>query len=127
LRILGNKKALFSGAKNPLYYIREDEMQVIKGSKFTIGGNQAKKKEKVFDLHEIKMRPNDVFYIFSDGFQDQFNTDGYKYMTKNFRNFLRENYALPLQEQKQKLTEELKRWKGDNHQTDDVLVIGIKT
>jgi hypothetical protein len=30
-------------------------------------------------------------------------------------------------DQEQQLRNELEKWKGNNHQTDDVLVIGIRT
>lgn len=122
-----NKKIYFSGAKNPLYYIRAGEMNVIKGSRASIGGLELRKEQsKVFELHEIDVQQNDTFYIFSDGFQDQYSKEDRKYLTKNFRNFLHKLSELPISEQKGKLKDELVSWKGDNHQTDDILVIGLK-
>ena len=59
----------FAGAKSPLYFVRQGEMQRIKGSKYPIGSSQFKSKE--FTTHKMQAEPDDIYYIFSDGFQDQ--------------------------------------------------------
>ncbi|TAE02722.1 MAG: hypothetical protein EAZ97_02350, partial [Bacteroidetes bacterium] len=71
----------FSGAKNPLYWIRNNEIEQIRGSKFPIGGTfmQAEK----YKTHSLKTQKDDIFYIFSDGFADQFGGEmNQKYMSK---------------------------------------------
>jgi serine phosphatase RsbU (regulator of sigma subunit) len=115
----------YAGAKNPLYYVRDFEIHQIKASKSPIGfvPNQ---NHKNFELHEFKVEPDDIFYLTSDGFQDQLGQTGQKYMTKNFRRFLLKNSHLPLAVQKDKLLSEFYQWKGEKSQTDDVLVIGVK-
>lgn len=116
----------YAGAKNPLYYIRDYEIEQIKGSKFPIGIYEHKK-EKTFPLHELQARPGDIFYLSTDGYQDQFGGEkGFKYMKKRFREFLMNNSHLPMSEQKRRLENELDLWQGGNHQTDDILVVGIK-
>jgi serine phosphatase RsbU (regulator of sigma subunit) len=121
-----NKKVSFAGAHHPLYYVRNNEIIQIDGSKFPIGSTQYAKKK--FETHVIDYEDDDVFYIFSDGFQDQFGgTDNMKYYKKRFREFLLKISALPMAEQEQQLRNELEKWKGNHHQTDDVLVIGIRT
>jgi serine phosphatase RsbU (regulator of sigma subunit) len=120
-----DKKVLFGGAKNPLYYVRNNEINIIKGSKCAIGGNDFK--NKTFEEHEILLQNNDIFYIFSDGFQDQFGGEkNQKYMTKIFREFLFSISNQEISEQKYLLENEFMNWKKDNKQTDDVLIIGIK-
>lgn len=119
------KKVVYAGAKNPLYFVRNKEMNVIKASKFTIGGNEFG--EKLFEQNELELFNNDIFYIFSDGFQDQFGGEmNQKYMTKNFRNFLLSISDKDMNEQRILIEKEFLEWKKDNKQTDDVLVIGIK-
>lgn len=121
-----SKKVHFAGAHHPLYYVRKGEIVQVNGSKFPIGSAQYAKKK--FDTHTIDYEEGDIFYIFSDGFQDQFGgTDNQKYYKKRFREFLLQISHLTMEEQEQKLREELDAWKGAHHQTDDVLVIGIKT
>ncbi|TAG92810.1 MAG: histidine kinase, partial [Bacteroidetes bacterium] len=69
----------------------------------------------------------DTFYLYSDGYQDQFGGEkNLKYYKKNFRNFLLSISHLPLKQQKEELLNEHIRWKGTHLQTDDILVIGIR-
>ncbi len=122
-----NHQVNFAGANNPLYYVRNGEMHQIKGTKFPIGSTQYKTKKK-FENHLIDYQPGDTFYIFTDGFQDQFGgEEGRKYYKKQFRELLLSISNLPMKEQKNYLEEDLKKWQGDQPQTDDILVIGIKT
>ncbi|MCU0443587.1 MAG: SpoIIE family protein phosphatase [Microscillaceae bacterium] len=115
----------FAAAHNPLYYMQDGEMLQIKGSKFPVGSSQYG--EKAFDYNLVKAKEGDVFYIFTDGFQDQYSQESQrKYMSKRFRSFLLLISHLPMEEQRQKLIEEFHFWKSDSPQTDDILVIGIK-
>lgn len=119
-------KLYFAGAKNPLYFVRNGVLENIKGSLFPIGSEQYKKK-KTFELHAIDIQKGDVFYIFSDGFQDQFGgPEGRKYMKRNFRNFLLNISHLPMAVQQQKIEEEFENWRNNQAQTDDVLVMGFR-
>lgn len=120
-----NKKVGFAGAHHPLYYVRKGEIFQIAGSKFPIGSEQYTKKK--FDTHTIDYEDNDVFYIFSDGYQDQFGgEENLKYYKKRFRHFLLSISHLTMAEQEALLRTELASWQGDRHQTDDILVIGIR-
>ena len=117
----------FAAAKNPLMYIRDGEIHQVRGSKFPIGSNAQYKLQKVFEKHTIEIKPGDIFYMISDGFQDQFGgKNGKKYLTKRFRNYLLSISHLPMAEQKEKLNREVNEWRGDTSQTDDILVMGIK-
>lgn len=119
-------KLSFSGAKNPLYIIKNEKVEVIKGSPFAIGSNHFKK-EKSFEKHDFSLSTGDKIYIFSDGFQDQIGEHyDRKYYTKQFRELLVSISHLPMSEQKAILVQELDTWKGSNPQTDDILVIGIE-
>jgi len=121
-----NKKLTFSGAKNPLFWIRDGEMTVIKGSKVSIGSSSIKT-EKIFETHTIDIKKDDIFYIFSDGYQDQFGGENdTKYLTKNFRKLLLDISSLPMNSQEKYLEREFNEWKKDKEQTDDILIIGFK-
>lgn len=117
----------FAAAKNPLMYVRDGEIHQVRGSKFPIGSNTQYKLKKVFEKHTIEIKPGDVFYMLSDGFQDQFGgKNGKKYLTKRFRNYLLSISHLPMEEQKEKLYKEVSEWRGGMSQTDDILVMGVK-
>ena len=70
---------------------------------------------------------NDKFYIFSDGFQDQFGgKKNLKYLVKHFKTLILKNSQLPMIKQKQSIEDELHKWKSNKRQTDDILIIGIE-
>jgi serine phosphatase RsbU (regulator of sigma subunit) len=125
---LENKKLTFAGAKNPLIYIQNGELHQIKGDIFGIGGEQ-REMERNYTLHEIDITEPTTFYLFSDGYQDQFGgANKNKFMSKHFRNLLFEIHSKPMQEQKEILEKTLQDWMqaGNQHQTDDILVIGVR-
>lgn len=120
-----NKKLEFAGAKNPIYYIQNNQEFLIKGNAISIGGYV--KKERIYDIHTIDISEETYFYIFSDGFQDQFGgPDNKKYMARNFRTLLHKIHKMPLNEQAVELAVELDEWKGERDQMDDIIVIGVK-
>lgn len=118
----------FAGAKNPLIVIQDEELQVFKGDKYGIGGIDKIHKHKDFHKHTIALKPGTTFYIFSDGFQDQFGGgDGKKYGLKKLKDFLFSIHLLPFGEQERKLAMEITAWQGTKeHQTDDILVMGFR-
>ncbi len=122
------QKVIFAGAKNPLYYVKNNVLHQIKGTNIPIGSTKFKKNHQ-FKSHEIEIEGGEVFYLQSDGFQDQFGGEvknRKKYMKTRYKDFLLEISSLPLSEQCQALEKEFRTWKGENSQTDDVLVMGIK-
>ncbi|HBO73512.1 MAG TPA: hypothetical protein DD653_02345 [Marinilabiliales bacterium] len=119
------KMVEFAGAKNPLIYIQNGNVEQIKGDKNGIGG---KSDDHNYTLHKVVINGPTWFYIFSDGFIDQFGGDsGRKFMIKTFRELIFEIHQKPMQEQKEILAAALKEWIGTKFsQIDDVLVIGFK-
>jgi len=59
----------------------------------------------------------------SDGFQDQFGgNENKKFMKKALREMLQRIHNLPMSLQEQVIKDKFEQWKGNNEQTDDVLV-----
>ncbi len=115
----------FSGAYNPLFYIRNEQVFEIPGDKFPVGAHTEGKKE--FTNHVIPIQKGDVFYLFSDGYADQFGgPKGKKFMYKNFRELLIKIHKTKLEDQKRTLLHEFHAWKGNLEQVDDILVIGLQ-
>lgn len=118
--------AEFAGANNPLVMIRDNEIVKFRGDRFPIGAFEGNNPQR-FHNHEIELKKGDCFYLFSDGYEDQFGgPDCKKFMAKRFEELLREISPLPVSGQKKVLTERLSSWMGNNEQVDDILVIGIK-
>jgi serine phosphatase RsbU (regulator of sigma subunit)/Tfp pilus assembly protein PilF len=122
---LNAKRLYYSGACRPLIMVRNGERIEIKGDRRSIGGFSDYETE--FTVQEIEVMSGDVFYIYSDGYADQFGgTDNRKYMTSRFKKFLFDIHQLPMQKQHESLTLEHAEWKGSFEQIDDLLVIGFR-
>lgn len=115
----------FSGAFQNLLLIRAGEIIEYKGNRFPIGGG-ANYNKSDFIIHTIETQKGDQFFLYSDGFPDQFGGDKEKkYLDKNFKNFLKTLQGKTSLEKKNSLNEELIQWRGSIEQIDDILVIGI--
>ncbi len=121
------RKVLFAGAKNPVIYIANGELNYLRGDSLPVGGIQ-KEDEREFTLHTINVDSPTSFYIFSDGFTDQFGgLHGQKFGTKRFKQLLLEIHTLPMPEQKLVLEKRMDEWmKSHKKQIDDIIVIGFK-
>ncbi len=116
----------YAGAHRPLYYLSEQELHEIKGNKYPIGGAQHKNRGR-FTNTVINYRDSDCIYLFSDGFPDQFGgPKNKKFSPRRIRDILKNNHDIPLSDLNQVLLTEFESWRGNNKQTDDVLMIGIK-
>ncbi len=109
------------------YLVRNDDIQVIEGDIFSIGGSLTTRYEFKFENHRSPIEDGTKLYMFSDGFQDQFGEKtNKKFMEKKFRNLIFENRHMSMNEQYELLDKTFEEWKGNKSQLDDVLVIGIK-
>ena len=117
----------FAGAKQDLIYIQGGKMIRVHGDTHSIGGLK-QERDKIFTLKKVDITDETIFYMYTDGFQDQFGGPyGRKYMAKNFRTFLFSIWQKPMQEQKKALYQEFVKWKGKKYpQMDDITVIGVK-
>ncbi|MCI0523515.1 MAG: SpoIIE family protein phosphatase, partial [Bacteroidales bacterium] len=140
----------FSGANNPCFKVRpmnEDEvekwekgeietdegtmangkylLETVNASKMPVGISS--KMNQDFMQREWPMERDISYYLFTDGYIDQFNgTTGRKFMKKNFKKLILEVQDYPMKKQKEILDERLKSWMGSSRQVDDILVIGFK-
>jgi serine phosphatase RsbU (regulator of sigma subunit)/HAMP domain-containing protein len=115
----------YAAAYNPLYIIRKGELIEHPANKFPIGAFIGEKKD--FDNHVLQLQKDDIIYLFSDGYADQFGgPKGKKFMVGNFRKLLLEVSKYAINEQKQVLDKALTDWQGTHEQVDDVLLIGVK-
>jgi serine phosphatase RsbU (regulator of sigma subunit) len=118
-------KMQFAGANRPLIRIRNGELVEYKPDFTTIG--IAPLREHSFRNHEIEALPGDVFYLFSDGFSDQFGgITNKKLKHKYFKKILESLAAYPMDVQREQLDKSFSEWKGTAPQVDDVLIFGFQ-
>lgn len=122
-----DKKVLyFSGAKLPIYLLRNGELIIYKGDRQAIG-NDRKDPNFRFTTHEIALHSGDLIYSFSDGIQDQFGgLVGKKYLTRRLKEQLLENAHLPMEAQKENIEKAIVNWMGDEPQVDDMILMGVR-
>jgi serine phosphatase RsbU (regulator of sigma subunit) len=118
------KKLEYAGAFFPLYLIRNGSLVETSADKIIIGMNP---EELPYTDHEIDLLDDDIFYIFSDGYVDQFGgSESKKFMYRRFRYLLMTIHGFPVNDQKAILEENIKSWMGANEQVDDMMVIGFR-
>jgi serine phosphatase RsbU (regulator of sigma subunit) len=121
----GNKLQ-YSGANRPLIHISDGKLTEYRPDKNTIGGD-IDNIEKLYSTKHIEYKKGDMFYLFTDGFADQFGGEkGKKFKYRNLQSVFQNLSALPLKEQKRSLEKTFESWKGSLEQLDDVCVIGIR-
>jgi serine phosphatase RsbU (regulator of sigma subunit) len=121
-----SKTLSFAGANRPLVIQRGDELMELKQNKFAIGGIQDGSC-KLFMKQDIKISDQDVLYLFSDGYYDQFGgPSGKKFKYKQLAEKFKSLANKPLSEQKKILSESFDNWRGNLEQLDDVCIIGIR-
>lgn len=118
-----NRSVICSGANNPVYLVTNGTLTELKSVRNPIGIHP---NESRFTDHEATLERGSMIYLFSDGFYDQINQDGKKFLSRQFKGLLEELSALPPAETCTRLSDTFHKWKGSEDQVDDVLVIGIK-
>jgi serine phosphatase RsbU (regulator of sigma subunit) len=115
----------FSGANRPLLRLRNGELTEFKPDKMTIG--LAPVIETPFANQIIDLMPGDSFYLFSDGYADQFGeiTDK-KFKQKHLKRVIASVAGYPMAKQKEILESTFNEWKGNSQQIDDVLIFGFQ-
>jgi len=147
----GTQRIEFSGAYNPCFRVRklaeneaskyEDDsaekpdgsmsngkylLETIYASKMPIGISSRMNEDFVF--YDWTLEKGISYYMFSDGYIDQFGGDhGRKFMKKNFKKLILEIQDYPMTRQKELLEKNLRDWMGQSPQIDDILVMGIRT
>ncbi len=118
------KEVCWSGANNALWYIFNNEVTEIKADKQPIGKSD---NSKPFTTHTIKYEKETIFYLFTDGYADQFGGNrGKKFKYKQLEDLLLNIYTKPLSQQQSELLSVFNNWKGELEQVDDVCIVGIR-
>ncbi len=123
----------YAGAHNPLWIIRKT-VSAETGESFALEEVKAEKQPigkydepLPYTTHKIKLNGGDSFYIFSDGYADQFGGEkGKKFKAANFKRLLLSIQSESMERQRELIDEAFEKWKGELEQLDDVCVIGVR-
>ena len=120
---INTKKMTYAAANNSPLIIRNKELIYLPGNKMPVGEGI---KKELFDTFSLDYRKDDLLYLFTDGYPDQFGgLKGKKFKYKQLEELLLNNSSLSLESQKNQLLTTFENWKGDLEQVDDVCIIGI--
>lgn len=120
----------YAGANNPLWIMRAGDLLEMPATKQPIGVYHGT--PKPFHEKEIELFPGDKFFLFTDGYADQFGGEdfgkkgGKKFKYSRLKELLLEHRNLPMPVLSEKLKTAFEKWKGELEQTDDVLLIGVR-
>jgi serine phosphatase RsbU (regulator of sigma subunit)/ligand-binding sensor domain-containing protein len=120
-------KLEFAGAYNPLVLIRNETVFTIKADRMPIGIGDTT--NDPFQNNVLDIIKGDVFYTYSDGYQDQFGgPKNKKFMAKRLKDLFLQIAQKPMNEQKEILMNTLFDWMktGGTEQIDDIIVIGVR-
>ncbi len=117
----------FSSANRRMALLKNDgSMLIQKGNNFPIGGWQFAE-NRDFNVQITPFEAGEVLYLGSDGFQNQLGGEKIKKFSANrLHQFFADHFKLPLNEQFELLQGEFNVWKGDQEQTDDICLLGLR-
>ena len=129
----------FAGALSRMILVRNNQLIIYRGDKNPVG--LSNEQDNLFTTAIIRVQEGDRFYLFSDGYADQFGGDkGKKIKFKQFKYNILSIQHLPMIKQGNELKKQFKEWQGvtveqdENGKTrevpkweqiDDVIVIGF--
>ena len=115
----------FSGANNPLWIIRNNQLIELKADKMPVG--RSPKDSTSFTSQKFQLLKDDLLFGFTDGFPDQFGgPNGKKFKYKQLEQLLLSISHESMDMQKRKLNDVFENWKGNLEQVDDVCIIGVR-
>ncbi|MBI3509478.1 MAG: tetratricopeptide repeat protein [Bacteroidetes bacterium] len=118
-------KVDFACANNPLWLVRDGKLTAFETDNFPVGVHEGEMKS--FRSHSVSLCKNDMLYMFTDGFADQFGgKDGKKYKYRQMKELVVHLSEMNGKEQHEKIETEFHDWKNELEQVDDVLVVGIR-
>lgn len=105
---------------------QNNKVDLYKGNKFPIGGWQIEK-NRVFNTYQLILEEDAKLYFFSDGFKHQFDSENNKkFSRKKLLEIIDHCHTNSMENQCDFFDFIFQTWKGDQKQTDDISLIGIK-
>ncbi len=116
----------FAGANTPLFYIKDKNLQVIKGDRYSVGYKKCSL-DYTYTQHTLKVEDGMCFYLTTDGFLDQNGGDkSFSFGKRRFLKLIEKYYDKSMQQQKEIFSEELAQYQGEEERNDDITLLGLK-
>ncbi len=117
-------KVTFAGAKRPVYYMLNGELQEIQGNRYSIGGI-LRNTQRNYQNNQIILPTGSLVYLSTDGFTDQANQSRDRFSMLRLRAFIAQHGKLEITRQKEILLSEWEYFRQNTEQRDDVTLIGV--
>lgn len=113
----------YAAANNAPVLVSDCKICVLPKDRMPVGQSE---RATPFNLFSIPAKSNDILYLYTDGYADQFGGNkGKKLKNKLVNELILKHSALPMNEQGKIHDNEFNVWKGNFEQVDDVLIVGI--
>lgn len=115
----------YAFAKMRGFIIRDGEIVELERDSCSVGDHKCG--EIKIKKHLLNLKKGDSLYLYTDGVIDQFGgVLDKKFGTKQLRNVLMKHCSYSMEQQREFITDILTHWQGNNEQTDDISLLGIK-
>lgn len=125
---IGKGSLYFAGAGIPLYYIVAGKVHMLRSDKILIGGRN-RFGAMQFQLHQMPLQAGMSFYLFSDGYTDQFGGESNrKFGRKRLEQLLTDICLQSVPQQELQIRQTIENWRltADEKQLDDIIAIGVR-
>lgn len=113
----------FSGAFQHLFHVNAEGLHVYRGDRVFTGSTPDAK----YTSRMVRYSPEDMLYLFSDGFLDQIGgVNDEKFLLARFQQLIESVSQFPMAQQRDHLLDTLHSWQGNNEQIDDITVFGVR-
>jgi len=120
------KMIKFAGAETHLFYIEEDKLQMIKGSRYSAGYKKCDINYR-YEEHTLEVKEGMKFYLTTDGYLDQNGGEkSFPFGKRKFSKLIEKNYHKPMNEQEKDFLNTLDEYQGNEERNDDVTVVGFQ-
>ncbi|MCE3227032.1 MAG: protein serine/threonine phosphatase [Bacteroidetes bacterium] len=120
----GNTQITYSSAYCKPVLVRNGRAIPLQNDRMPVGMSE---RMEDFKLYSITAEANDMLFLFTDGFADQFGgPKGKKFKYRPLEELMTSIANKPVNVQQEKLNKVFDDWKGHLEQVDDVCVIGIR-
>jgi|GEM_PF-1406403 len=117
--------AFYSGSGKSVHmYVKklDEDLIEMKNIDIPLGDHR----RKLFTREKIDYTRGDSFLISSEGYMNQLNDQGKRFTAIKLKNTFAENARKSMDDQQFIITRDFESWRGNEEQTEDILVIGIK-